>query len=157
MVEQKGTHPLLDRKKLVYEKNDDMKTDIYKYELRKYILLSRGDSLTNDDLSNHHKQIRNNKLSLLLWSIPFLEYYFLKLPKGPLMSIPLTSLLYIGFNKLSFTKTEYTYSFAKKAERQHLDTVLRFNLRKIGTPIDKWDPRQNNVTYAEWIAKNEYK
>jgi hypothetical protein len=149
---------LLNRKQLTLSKEDKINTEKYQgHDIRKRILLSRGDSLTNDDLINHHKELRIKKLSKLLWTIPFLEYYFIRMNKGLFYSIPLTFILYSIVNKMNIRKTEYSYSFAKKSEVQHMSTILQFNLKKIATPNDKWNWRQKACSYAEWLAKNEYK
>ncbi len=158
MIDQAINPSILDRKKQMEHKLDNILT--YKNQghgIRSKILLSRGDSLTDEDLRNHHSELRFKKFTKLLWTLPALEYYLIKLARGPLYTIPLTCLLYFGLNKYYYIKTEYTYAFAQKAEKQHLSTVLNFNLQKIATPNDRWNWRNNAVSYAEWVARNEYK
>jgi hypothetical protein len=158
MIDHAINPSILNRKKQMEQDLDDMLTCKNQgHGIRSKILLSRGDSLTDEDLRNHHKELRFKKFTKLVWAIPVLEYYFIKMRRGPLYSIPLTYLLYIGLNHFYYFKTQYTYGFALKAEKQHLNTVLNFNLQKLATPNDRWNWRNNAISYAEWVARNEYK
>jgi hypothetical protein len=158
MTEQTKTYSILDRKKQVEEYKDKVYTNKFQgHDIRKRILLSRGDSLTDRDLLNHHRELRIKKLSKLLWTIPFLEYYFLRMNNGPFITIPLTYLLYVAVNSINIRRTEYTYAFAKNSQMQHLDTVLRFNMQKIANVNDRWNWKANATSYSEWLAKNDYK
>ena len=160
MIENKQTYDpksLLSRKKLYEQQlNENYNKLASSHLIRQGILLSRGDSLTDEDLINHRRDVRLRKLAKLAFVIPFLEYYFIGMKRGFLISIPITMAVYYKLHNLSFSKTEYTYGFSEKAMLEHVSIAANFNLMRIGTPDDRWT-KNNAILYDQWLARNEYK
>ena len=149
-------------RKIDTEKNQDK--ILYKYSdhgvIRQMILSSRGDSLSNQQLTRHYYDLRIRKLiSNLFYLLPIAAYGFYRKTNLLLLFIPchlVSNYLYKHVNMSTFG-SDYSYNFAKRSMDEYYGNILVPNFKKLATMEDKWNISKNQIPHKEWIERNDYK
>jgi hypothetical protein len=158
MTEQEQKFNPLETKKVVEQKGYDRKTSLYQGNtIRRLVLCSRGDSLSNDELYNHYKEYRRLRLAKLLTYtlIPGATYYCFKKPKYVILSLLPALTIDIALQFWLRRPTTSSFKFGEKSYDSYIRLTLAMNLLGTSTHADKWNP--TTINHKEFFERNSYR